>query len=200
MDFTLKPTSPPMDAAYERDLLQRCLTEPDAFREVYRHYYPRLYAYIVYRVGGKHDAEDLTADVFMQVVKALPKFEHRGEGAFSAWLFRIAYNRVAQFYAYSRRVDAPLSLDDVPEISLGMGGFGDNDSPTPETTVACREQFARLHAMIATLTPRRQEVVTLRYFGGLNNREIAAVLGLDEGTIAAHLSRALDDLARKLRE
>lgn len=199
MDFTFRSTSPPtsaLDAAYERDLLRRSLTEPDAFREVYRHYYPRLYAYIVYRVGRKHDAEDLAADVFLAVVKSLPKFDYRGEGSFSAWLFRIAYNRIAQFYAYSRRVDAPLALDDVPEISLGAK----HESSTPEAAVARREQFARLHAMIATLTPRRQEVVTLRYFGGLNNREIAAVLGLDEGTIAAHLSRALADLERKLRD
>jgi DNA-directed RNA polymerase specialized sigma24 family protein len=44
------------------------------------------------------------------------------------------------------------------------------------------------------LSPRRQEVVTLRFYGGLRNREIARVLGLDERTVAAHLCRAIQDL------
>ncbi|HET7078316.1 MAG TPA: sigma-70 region 4 domain-containing protein, partial [Chloroflexia bacterium] len=54
--------------------------------------------------------------------------------------------------------------------------------------------FADLHRLIATLSPRRREVITLKFFGGLQNREIAAVLGLDERTVASHLCRALEDL------
>lgn len=185
---------PPFDAQREKMLLNRAQqqTDPEAFRLLYRHYYPRVYAYVASRVARKADAEDLTADVFTQVVKWLKKFEYRGVGSFSAWVFRIAHNRLYQFYTQSRTMDAPLpfeSLDELPEIV--------SDSTSPEGAVARKEQFAHLHALIATLTPRRQEIVTLRYFGGLNNREIAAVLGLDETTIASHLSRALDDLQRR---
>jgi len=53
-----------------------------------------------------------------------------------------------------------------------------------------------LHHQLRALTPRRQEIVALRFFGGLRNREIAAVLDLDERTVAAHLARGLADLQR----
>jgi RNA polymerase sigma factor (sigma-70 family) len=51
--------------------------------------------------------------------------------------------------------------------------------------------------MIAKLSPRRRDIVTLRFFGGLRNQEIAAVLKLDERSVASHLSRALEDLRRQ---
>jgi RNA polymerase sigma-70 factor (ECF subfamily) len=60
-----------------------------------------------------------------------------------------------------------------------------------------KETFAQLSGMIASLSPRRRDIVTLRFFGGLRNREIAAILNLDERSVASHLSRALDDLRRK---
>jgi RNA polymerase sigma-70 factor, ECF subfamily len=176
---------------HERALIARARDNPDAFRDLYRHYFPRVYAYVVYRVGRVPDAEDLTADIFMRVVEALPNFEYRGAGAFPAWLFRIAHYRVVEYFRRQRHTVVPL--DDLPDIV--------SDSPAPDAVIAQKERFARLRQQISTLSPRRQEIVTLRFYGGLRNNEIAAVLGLDERTVAAHLCRALEDLqARYARE
>ena len=82
-----------------------------------------------------------------------------------------------------------VSFDDLPEIT--------SDTPTPEAAFQRQEQFNRLRQRIANLSPRRQEIVTLRFFGELRNSEIAAVLGLDERTVAAHLCRAIEDLQRQ---
>jgi DNA-directed RNA polymerase specialized sigma24 family protein len=60
------------------------------------------------------------------------------------------------------------------------------------------EQFLNLRCLIGTLSPRRQEIITLKFFGGLRNREIALMLALDERTVASHLCRGLEDLHRKL--
>jgi RNA polymerase sigma factor (sigma-70 family) len=60
------------------------------------------------------------------------------------------------------------------------------------------EQAFHIRQMIALLPIKRQEVVILKFFGGLRNKEIAAVLDLDERTVASHLSRALTDLKRLL--
>ncbi|MBC8099388.1 MAG: sigma-70 family RNA polymerase sigma factor [Armatimonadetes bacterium] len=170
----------------EQTLIEQAKHNPEAFSALYDVYFPRVYAYIAYRVGRKTDAEDLTADVFMRVVRALKGFEYRTDNAFAAWVFSIAHNAVVQFY---RRLPPPaLSLDDVPHIQ--------GSAHSPESLYADQERFKHLHAMIKTLAPRRQEIVTLRYFAGLKNREIAQVLGLDERTVASHLSRALDDLQR----
>ena len=54
--------------------------------------------------------------------------------------------------------------------------------------------------LIGSLSPRRQEIVTLKFFGDLRNTEIAQVLGLDERTVASHLCRGLADLHRLYKE
>ena len=57
-----------------------------------------------------------------------------------------------------------------------------------------KEKFDYLRQLIGRLSPRRQEIVTLKFYGGLRNTEIAQVLGLDERTVASHLCRALNAL------
>lgn len=174
----------------EKTLVERARSEPEAFRELYHLYVGRVYGYVAYRVQRRQDAEDITAEVFMKVVARLAQFEYRGDGAFAAWVFRIAHNEVAQFFRRQRR--GTVSLDDLPDIQ--------GDHLSPDEAVLLREQFAGLAALIVTLPPRRQEIITLRFYGGLRNQEIAEVLHLDERTVASHLSRALADLRRKLEK
>ena len=173
----------------EEQLVLRSQQSPDAFRDLYRHYFPRVYRYVAYRVRREQDAEDVVAEVFMQAVQALHRFEYRGEGSFSAWLFRIAHNQVNQFFRRAGRSEAPVPLDDLPEVQ--------SHHLAPDQALMRKEQFLRLSAQIASLPPRRRDIITLRYFGGLRNREIAQVLNLDERSVASHLSRGLADLRRK---
>lgn len=159
--------------------------EPQAFEPIYEYYHPRVFAYVAYRVGRAEDAEDIVADIFIRAVTNLHRFEHRGDGAFSAWLFRIAANEVTRFYQQNKR-GTTIALDEMPEIQ--SGGL------LPELQVQRKERFARLREMIDSLPARRQEVVRLRFFAELRNREIALILNLDERTVASNLSRALTDL------
>ena len=170
----------------ERDLIEQSKHNPEAFRELYRLYFPRVYAYVAYRVGRVQDAEDVVAETFTRVVEGLRGFEYRGEGAFAAWVFRIAYSQINQFY---RRQPPTQALDELPDAA---------SEHLPDMVLQQQEQRERLAALIATLAPRRQEIVSLKFFGGLRNQEIAQVLGLNERTVASHLCRALDDLREKL--
>lgn len=172
----------------EEALIRRAQHDPQAFRPLYHYYQPRIFAYIAYRVGQAEDAEDITAEVFMRAVKGLASFTHRGEGAFSAWLFRIAHNEIGRYYGRHQNDNQPLSLDALPEI--------DSDSLPVDQALQRKEQFAMLRRLLDRLGPRQQEIVTLKFFGELRNREIATILDLDERTIAAHLSRALGELQR----
>ena len=70
----------------------------------------------------------------------------------------------------------------------------------PDALLLQKERFLRLQEMLHTLSPRRQEIISLRFFGGLRNQEIAEVLGLSEKTVASHLCRGLDDLQTKYRQ
>jgi RNA polymerase sigma-70 factor (ECF subfamily) len=174
----------------EQTLVEHARHDPEAFRKLYRLYIGRVYGYVAYRVKSRQDAEDITAEVFMKVVTQLARFEYRGYGSFAAWVFRIANNEVVQFFRRQRSMT--VSLDDLPDIR--------SSQLTPDEALLLQEQFTRLAALIDTLPPRRQEVITLRFYGNLRNREIAEVLHLDEHTVASHLSRALADLRRQLEK
>lgn len=167
----------------EQELIEQVRDDPNAFRELYRYYFPRIYGYIAARVG--QDAEDLVSETFLKAIEGWDGFTYRGEGALAAWLFRIAVNVVNNFY---RKHPVKLITLDMPLVS---------DSLPLDSTLVQQETAALLHRLVQTLPQRRQEVITLKYFGGLRNQEIAQVLHLDERTVASHLSRGLDELYEK---
>jgi RNA polymerase sigma-70 factor (ECF subfamily) len=146
-----------------------------------------VYAYVCYRVYDPQDVEDIVADVFLKAIRHLRRFKARHNGSFAAWLFRIAHNQVVDYARQRKRAGPRLDLAE------SMVEWADQ-GPLPEDVLAQREAYEQMRALIATLSPRRQEVVTLRFYGGLRNNEIARVLGLNERTVAAHLCRALQDL------
>lgn len=171
----------------ERWLVERARSDAAAFGELYDRYFPRVYGYVRRRVGRTQDAEDLVAETFLKAVAAIEGFAWRHHASFAAWLFRIAHNLVANFRQRQRPRDVyPLDLIEQRP----------SEAHSPEETALRREQAEELHRLLHLLPPRRQEIVALRFFGGLRNREIAAVLDLDERTVAAHLSRGLADLHR----
>jgi RNA polymerase sigma-70 factor (ECF subfamily) len=176
----------------EQQLIAQAQGSADGVRELYRHYLPSVYAYVAYRVGQAQDAEDLVSETFLRTIEHLDTFQWRGVHSFRAWLFRIAHNVVQDTQRRNGKHLATLPLDDLPTLQAS--------ALLPDDLVLQREQFAHLRQLIGTLSPRRQEIITLKFFGGLRNQEIAAILQLDERTVAAHLCRGLEDLHRKFTE
>lgn len=169
-----------MTPEQERKYIRQARTDPRAFVHLYDHYFPRIHAYVRYRVHSQQDAEDVIAEVFFKAIRGLRRFKWRNRNSFTAWLFRIARNLVVDYYRQHQQVERELDPKE--------------RAPSLEEVVTQQETFRRMRALITTLSPRRQEVITLRFFGGLRNKEIAGILGLDERTVAAHLSRGLQDL------
>ena len=178
-----------LDSKQERTLVKKAQRDPTAFQELYNYYFPRVYAYVIYRVGRVQDTEDLVADTFLKVIERLDEFQWRGEGSFAAWLFRIAHNLVSDFYRRGRGPEESVPLEELPELA--------SSTLLPADAVLQKEKFAYLRRLIGTLSPRRQEIIALKFFGGLRNKEIAVLLELDERTVASHLCRGLEDLHRK---
>lgn len=178
-----------MSTDYEQGLVERAACEPEAFRQLYNLYLSRVHTYISYRVGARQETEDLVSEVFLTVVEELPRFEWRHSGSFPAWLFRIAHNVTANFLrdtARARRVSISLPLDTLSPIAA--------NTLLPEDALLRKELFAQLYVAVNALPARRREVVSLRYFAGLHNKEIALVLSIDERTVASTLGRALAEL------
>lgn len=158
------------------------------FGRLYDALFPGLYGYVRLRMSATVEAEDLVSEVVLTVVQKLDKFHWRYPGSFRAWIFQIARRKLVDYYR--RNPTTNEALDENETVS--------DSSPTPETQALQHETRARILRLVKELSPRKQEVVLLRYFGGLQNKEIAAVLDLDERTISAHLSRALGKLQKEL--
>ena len=152
---------------------------------LYRQYLPRILNYVRLRVDGEDLAQDLTAEVFERAVSRQHTLRRRE--AFAAWLFRIARNTVAGYY---RKRRPTVSLEQTAELPA--------PDPSPAETVMRREELARLLMALKALSEREQEIIRLKFGGGLGNKEIAEVLRLRAGHVAVILYRALRKLRAKL--
>jgi RNA polymerase sigma factor (sigma-70 family) len=157
------------------------------YAELYREYLPRILNYIRLRVNNEHVAQDLTGLVFERAVAK--QHTLRKKEAFGGWLFRIARNEVAGYYR-RRRPTVPLEwVEEQPA-----------KNPEPAEALMRREELGRLRAVLGTLSQREQEIIRLKFGGGLGNQEIAQVMRLRAGHVAVILFRALRKLRARLEE
>jgi RNA polymerase sigma-70 factor, ECF subfamily len=166
-------------------LVREAMTSPDALEQVCDHYVPRIYNFILKRVGSVQDAEDLTSTVFEKVVVNLSTFDET-KASFTTWIYRIATNCVTDFYrSRGRRRESYLE-----DIEAEGGTAGEMDRA---------DLYLVLLEMLKQLPVKYQEAVTLRYFGGLRVQEVADSLGITESAASKRILRGLDEL-KKLAE
>ncbi len=152
----------------------------DAFSKLYERYVDRIYNYIYYRIGLQHEAEDLTGKVFLRALHHIKHYRFQGV-PFSAWLYRIAHNLVANWHRdNSRHKEVPL--EDYPNIVHGV---------LPESTLMHNQENEILIQAIRTLTPERQNLIVLKYVEQLSNAEIGVIMGRSEGAIKSLYHRTL---------
>lgn len=150
-----------------------------AFAGLYRGHVATILGYVERRVGDRHVAEDLVADVFLAAWRALPRYRDRGLPVRS-WLYRIAANRVNR-WATRERPRAPARLD-----------------REPITTAAPDLLAEELRLALLDLPARLQLVLTLFYLEDLSIREIARIARCRAGTIKSRLARGRAALRRLL--
>lgn len=157
------------------------------WESVYREQYPRLYNFFRFRLGSDALAEDLTADVFERAWRGRRRYRH-DMGRFEAWLFGIARKVAADHLRKLGRSGPEQSLDAVAHTLA----VPDHESPWAQ--VAQGDDFAQLVRLLAGLDARAQELLALKYGGGLTNRQIAKLTGLSESNVGTILSRSVQKL------
>jgi RNA polymerase sigma-70 factor (ECF subfamily) len=172
----------------EDALIRAAQGDPDAFGVLYERYVTRIYNYIFYRTGHPFDAEDLTARVFMRAINHIGTYRNMGV-PFSAWLYRIAHNLVANWHRdNSRRQE--VALEDARDIH--------EKTDPPEISLMRNEEFEKLIAILRDLSADRQQLIILKFVEGLSNAEIGVIMGRSEGAVKSLYHRTLlglrDDL------
>lgn len=173
----------------EQEILARASQgDQEAFGALYGRYVERIYNYVYYRTGNIHDAEDLTARVFYRALHHIHTYTDRGV-PFSAWLYRIAHNLIANWHRdRSRHQEIPL--DDAPTLHYK----GD----LPEAALMKDQDRDALLKLIRHLPPERQHLLILKFVENMSNTEIGQTMGRSEGAVKSLYHRTLlalrDDL------
>jgi RNA polymerase sigma-70 factor, ECF subfamily len=172
----------------DTQLIELARDDRAAFGELYERYIDRIYNYIYYRTTDHHEAEDLTAKVFMRAFKHIENYDERGV-PFSAWLYRIAHNLVANWHRdHSRRKVIPL------EDFIGKN----TEFDLPEALAEDHEEQELLLDSIRLLPQDRQQLLILKYVERMSNAEIGEVLDKTEGAVKSLYYRTLSFLRQEM--
>jgi RNA polymerase sigma-70 factor (ECF subfamily) len=163
----------------DRMQVEAAQRDPSRFADLYERNFTRVYAYIVRRVGDRHQAEDLTADVFREALAGIRRFEWRG-APFVAWLLGIAARVLADHWRRSGR---------------------ETGNPAPERDAGVPAEIERsvmLFQLVDRLPETQFRVIHLRFVEQKSIREIAHELGRSESAVKQLQFRAMESLRAQM--
>lgn len=178
MDKRLQSTHEIDGGPNSQDAIRRAQSNPAEFGLVYESYFDRVFSYALARCQRRDESEDLTAEIFVAALRGLNRY--RG-GSFSAWLFRVARNRLLNF----ERDEAKRRYAQLPP---------DLAAPTDFTEAVQAKEV--VWSLIPKLSRKQQEAITLKFAADLTTGEVAEVMGMNSPAVKMLLVRGL----RRLRE
>ena len=158
------------------------LADRPIFEDLYRDFMGRIYAYVRAQVPTSADAEDITAQVFMNAYQAYDRFETRNTTP-AAWLFRIARNATMDhFRSHGRRERLRRTIERQPVAGEDPAGMAEE-----------RIQYRALLAHVSRLPERQREAISLRH-SGLSFEEVGVLMGSSEDAAKMLYHRGLKAL------
>jgi RNA polymerase sigma-70 factor (ECF subfamily) len=172
------------------ELAARCRAgDTDAFEELYRQHARRLYSLVVRMIGSAQDAEDLLQEVFLQAYRKLPGF--RGESTLGTWLYRLTMNHCLD-HLRGRQAKMSRATASIDEESV-------DEPAAPDPVVPSAISRMDLERAIEALPPGSKAAFLLHDVEGFEHQEIAAILGISEGTSKSQVHKARMKLRVLLR-
>jgi len=158
-------------------------------------YHEKIYRAACMLLMNRHEAEDLTQDVFLAVMKSYSRF--RGDSSLYTWLYKIMLNLFRKRRSKRKLLQWSFNQgDDRQDFDVLFIDEGDS----PETAVEKAERAHRIADVLRGLSPKHREVVMLRFYEEKSYREIADVVGCSEGTIKSRLHHALKQAGGRLQD
>jgi RNA polymerase sigma-70 factor (ECF subfamily) len=182
----------------ETDLLDRIIQWPGHFSELFKLYYKQIFGYIFRRTGNFDDTADIAADTFLKAFRHIHNFKYTGISV-KVWLYRIATNEINLYFRHKRKHNSIFELIST-EDENNFKDYIAEDKREIESELEKHEQFLLVLKELKTLPVKYQEVIALKYFEGKDNKEIAAILNINEGTLKSLLSRGIEKLRTKCNQ
>jgi RNA polymerase sigma-70 factor (ECF subfamily) len=149
-----------------------------ALEALVNRYGPQVHALVARMLvrSARHEVDDVTQDVLVKVITALPRFDVRGPAKLSTWILTIATRTCIDRLRRPRRVE-PLDFDTAAPEDL-------------QRSTEQRELYEQVTRAMAELVPEQRAVLVLRAYHDLDTAEIAEALRIEPGTVKSRLSRA----------
>jgi len=170
----------------ERELVERAKRDPEAFGVLYDRYFPQIYRFAYSRVRDQSLAEDVTSEVFFKALKNINRYSYGGH-PFSAWLYQITLNAVADHYRGQRA-----------EVELEEGADMASREPAVLDEVVRRDRSRRVWSAIDQLPKQQRAAMVLKFGEDRKIDEIAVILGKSSGAVKLLLHRGVERLRREL--
>ncbi len=182
----------------ETDLLARIRQQPENFSELFKQYYKQIFGYVFRRTGNFDDSADIAADTFLKAFHHIHNFKYNGISV-KVWLYRIATNELNLYFRLKQKHNSVFELINTEDKNLFKDYIAD-DRREIESELERHEQFLSVLKELKSLPVKYQEVIALRYFEGKDNKEIAEILNINEGTLKSLLSRGIEKLRQKCNQ
>ena len=168
----------------ERGLIVRARSDPEAFGLLYDRHVAGIYRFAYARLGNAAAAEDVTAEVFINALRAIGRYRDLGR-PFSCWLYRIASNAIASHY---RHEPANRELTElVPDAAAPV-----------ELTALRHLEIESIWHLVDQLPPQQRRAMALRFRDDLSAREAADLMGKSEAAVKLLIYRAVGRLRSQL--
>lgn len=175
----------------EKWLVSRAKTDKEAFLELYYNYYPKLFAFLLARTRNKELSEDVCQETFIKAIRALKNFQYKGH-SFGAWLFKIAGNELISQWRRDRH--KVVSSPDEMEKQMPLQDSIEDQFISQEIAQEDKEKLSRLLKAMEQLEKTEKELIIMKYFSGLDYKEIAVFYKKRPTTLAVELHRTLKKL------
>jgi RNA polymerase sigma-70 factor (ECF subfamily) len=182
----------------EPELLNRIKHNPSDFSELFKLYYKPIFGYILRRTGDFDITSDIAADTFLKAFKNISHFTYQGI-SIKVWLYRVATNEVNQYFRYKKKHNSLFERYDFSDKNIFENLLA-NDKKELELEMQKHEIFLTVLKELKSLPLKYQEVISLKYFEGKDNKEVAEILNIKEGTLKSLLSRGIDKLRKKCNQ
>lgn len=173
------------------ELVEQARTGNKLSREqLLNHLYGDIFRMVYYRIPSRMDAEDVTQEICMQMIKSLPSL--KDSSLLKPWLFRVVLNRIRDFHRRKRMLSffgSPVEMD----VNIQSSTASDAD---PSKNILHKEFLFQLRKFTESLSRWEREVFILRFLDQLEIREIVQILKRNENTVKTHLYRALKKFRR----
>lgn len=187
--FMTEPQKTVSAAAMEAEWLeiQAAQANPALFRPLYQRYYEPIYRFVYRRTNDADLSADLSSQVFLKALQRIASYEYRGV-PFSAWLFRIASNEIAQHFRQARN-QRTVSVEDNTLGDVAVEMELDDNLWQVEDLIGALDQ----------LKPTDLEVIELRFFEQRPFKEVADILGITESNAKVKTYRILERLKKQMK-